>query len=217
MEYTYENPLSITSQFSFCGLPFRLDTYAGCAIGCRYCFARIRGGNIKSKKIKIANPELIITRFKNGIKNDNSGIISEFIKNRKPVHFGGMSDPFQSIENTYGSSYKVIEYLKTIDYPVVISTKSDLIGTDKYLELFKNYKSLIIQISISTLNTTNSKILEPNSPNPKNLLNCISLLQQNQINVTLRWQPYILGVSDDINYFVKQIIKNGIKHIGFEH
>lgn len=34
LEYTYNNPLSITSQFSFCGLPFRLDTYAGCSIGC---------------------------------------------------------------------------------------------------------------------------------------------------------------------------------------
>jgi DNA repair photolyase len=217
LEYNYNNPLSITSQFSFCGLPFRLDTYAGCAIGCRYCFARIRGGNIESKKIKTANPESIITRFKNGIKNENSGIISEFIKNRKPVHFGGMSDPFQSIEKPYGSSYKVLEYLKTIDYPVVISTKSDLIGTDKYLELFKNYKSLVIQISISTLDSTNSKILEPNSPNPKKLLDCVSLLQQNQINVTLRWQPYIVEVSDDINYFVKQIARTGIKHIGFEH
>jgi DNA repair photolyase len=217
LEYNYNNPLSITSQFSFCGLPFRLDTYSGCAIGCRYCFARIRGGNIESKKIKIANPQIIITRFKNAINKENSGIISEFIKNRKPLHFGGMSDPFQSIEKNYGISYTVLEYLKSIDYPVVISTKSDLIGSEKYLELFKNYKSLVIQISISTLDIKNSKILEPNSPNPKKLLDCINILQQNQINVTLRWQPYIIGISDDINYFVEEIKKTGIKHIGFEH
>ncbi len=217
MKYTYNNPLSITSQFSFCGLPFRLDTYAGCSIGCKYCFARIRGGNIESKKIKIANPNTIITRFKNGINNQNSGIISEFIKNRKPLHFGGMSDPFQSIEKTYGISYTVLDYLKSIDYPVVISTKSDLIGSKKYLELFNGYKSLVIQISISTLDYKNSKILEPNSPNPEKLLNCINLLTRNNINVTLRWQPYIIGISDDIQYFVNKIKNTGTKHIGFEH
>ncbi|MGH1385954.1 hypothetical protein [Kordia sp.] len=217
MKYNYNNPLSITSQFSFCGLPFRLDTYSGCAIGCKYCFARIRGGNFESRKIKIADPKSIITRFKNGIKNQNTGIISEFIKNRKPVHFGGMSDPFQDIEKTCGISYMVLEYLKSIDYPVVISTKSDLIGNHKYLELFKDYKSLVIQVSFSTLDHKKSKILEPNSPNPIELLNCVKLLQENKTNVTLRWQPYIIEVSDDIDYFIEEVKKTGIKHIGFEH
>ncbi len=217
MEFNYNNPLSITSQFSFCGLPFRLDTYSGCAIGCRYCFARIRGGNIESKKIKIANPKVIIKRFKNAINSDNPGIISEFIKNRNPVHFGGMSDPFQSIESIYGISYTVLEYLKSIDYPIVISTKSELIISKKYLELFKGYKSLVIQISISTLDQKKSKLLEPNSPDPEILLHCIKELIQNKINVTLRWQPYIIGLGDNFEYFVNRIKETGIKHIGFEH
>lgn len=217
MEYNYHNPLSITSQFSFCGLPFRLDTYSGCAIGCRYCFARIRGGNIESKKIKIANPDVIIKRFQNAIESKNSGIITEFIKNRNPVHFGGMSDPFQSIESIYGVSYSVLQYLKSMDYPVVISTKSDLILTPKYLDLFKDYKNLIIQISISTLAERKSKILEPNSPDPQILLQGIKELIKNKINVTLRWQPYIIEVSDDFKYFINQIKQTGIRHIGFEH
>tara|TARA_B100000378_G_scaffold271898_1_gene262962 strand:+ start:3447 stop:4673 length:1227 start_codon:yes stop_codon:yes gene_type:complete len=217
LEYNYNNPLSITSQFSFCGLPFRLDTYSGCAIGCRYCFARIRGGNIESKKIKIANPTTIINRFKKALNSENSGIISEFIRNRTPVHFGGMSDPFQSIEKNYGISYNVLEYLKSIDYPVVISTKSGLISEAKYLELFKNYKSLVLQISISTLDKTKSKILEPNSPEPENLLQSVETLVKNNINVTLRWQPYIIELGDDFNEFVERIKQTGVKHIGFEH
>jgi DNA repair photolyase len=217
LNYTYTNPLSITSQFSFCGLPFRLDTYAGCAVGCRYCFARIRGGNIQSKKIKIANPEVIIKRFENGLKNENSGIISEFIKKRVPVHFGGMSDPFQSLESKYKVTYKVLKYLKSIDYPVIISTKSDLIGEEKYQELFKGFKSLVIQISLSTLDSVKSKILEPNSPEPSILLECIKNLSANNINVTLRWQPYILDVSEEIGYFVDRVKDTGLKHIGFEH
>lgn len=59
----YTNSLSLTSQFSFCGLPFRLDTYSGCSFSCAYCFARIRGGNIETKKIKQSDSKSIIINF----------------------------------------------------------------------------------------------------------------------------------------------------------
>jgi DNA repair photolyase len=35
----YSSPLSLTSQFYFCPVPLRLDTYSGCSHGCIYCFA----------------------------------------------------------------------------------------------------------------------------------------------------------------------------------
>lgn len=215
--HTYNNPLSITSQFSFCGLPFRLDTYSGCAIGCKYCFARLRGGNINSKKLKVASANSIIKVFENVQKFNNKGIISEFIRKRVPLHFGGMSDPFQSIEKIYEVSYTVLKYLKSINYPVIISTKSDLIGTDKYLKLFNNYENLIIQVSFSTLDESKSKILEPNSPNPIRLLSIIKQLTNNNIKVSVRWQPYIIGVSENPKDFISEIASVNVKHIGFEH
>jgi len=215
--HKYNNPLSITSQFSFCGLPFRLDTYSGCAIGCKYCFARLRGGNIDSKKLKVANAESIIKVFENATRNSNKGIISEFITKKVPLHFGGMSDPFQSIEKIYEVSYDVLKYFKSINYPVVISTKSDLIGTEKYLQLFKDYENLIIQVSFSTLDELKSKILEPNSPNPKKLLTIIKHLTNESIKVSVRWQPFIIGVSDNPEDFISEIASANVKHIGFEH
>src|SRR5262249_25277318 len=44
MRKNYTNPLSLTSQFLFCGLPLRLDSYRGCAFQCYFCYARYRGG-----------------------------------------------------------------------------------------------------------------------------------------------------------------------------
>ncbi len=35
----YGSPLSMTSQFYFCPIPFRMDTYSGCYHDCLYCFA----------------------------------------------------------------------------------------------------------------------------------------------------------------------------------
>ena len=43
---SYSKPLGLTSQFRFCGNPFRLDFYKFCSFGCKYCFAR----NIKGNK-----------------------------------------------------------------------------------------------------------------------------------------------------------------------
>ena len=40
----YKYSLSITSQFYFCGIPFRLDTTPKCSLNCSYCFAMSRGG-----------------------------------------------------------------------------------------------------------------------------------------------------------------------------
>ncbi len=219
MEFNYKNPLSVTSQFGFCGLPFRMDTYSGCAFGCSYCFARLRGGNINSKKIQAADPDVIINRFKNAISSNskNQGVITEYISKRMPVHFGGMSDPFQSIEKNLNSSLKVLKYLSSINYPIVISTKSNLIITEPYIEVLKNYSNLVIQFSFSTLKDEITKVIEPNVPTPSELLKTIEVLSKNGIKTSIRWQPYIPGVSESPESFLATISNTGAKHVGFEH
>ncbi|WP_412464923.1 hypothetical protein [Flavobacterium mekongense] len=218
MEYNYENPLSVTSQFSFCGLPFRMDTYSGCAFGCAYCFARIRGGNINAKKLKAANPELIIKKFKNAQNSRiNNGLINEYITQRVPVHFGGMSDPFQSIEKYYKSSLIVLKYLALIDYPVVISTKSTLVTNAEYLSVLKSFSNLLVQFSFSTLDEKKGSTIEPNVESPIALMNAVETLSKNGIKTAIRWQPYIPFYSEEPEDFVRQIADLGVIHLGFEH
>lgn len=36
----YENPISVTAQFRFCGNPLRADMYRNCSFQCNYCFAK---------------------------------------------------------------------------------------------------------------------------------------------------------------------------------
>lgn len=219
MEYNYKNPLSITSQFSFCGLPFRMDTYSGCAFGCSYCFARLRGGNINSKKLQAADPNQIITRFRNALKStsETKSILTEYILKGVPVHFGGMSDPFQSIERNIKSSLKVLEYLSTINYPIVISTKSILPSEEPYLSILKNYPNVVVQFSFSTLDENITKTIEPNVSNPSELLKTIETLSRNNIKTSIRWQPYIPNVSESPEEFVAKVSGTGARHIGFEH
>jgi len=39
----YKYAMSVTSQFYFCGVPFRLDTSPKCLMNCAYCFAMAKG------------------------------------------------------------------------------------------------------------------------------------------------------------------------------
>lgn len=218
MIYNYKNPLSITSQFSFCGMPFRLDTYSGCTFNCIYCYSHKRGGNSDFNKIKVANPDLIIKTFENAINKPTitTGLISQYIRRKMPIHFGGMSDPFQHIEESAQVSYKVLEYLCLINYPVVISTKSTLLSTSKYLELLKSNKNIIVQYSFSTLNEVKSNLLEPNCESPNKRLEAIKILSDFGINTTIRLQPYIIGMSEEPEVFVTAISNKGIKHLTIE-
>src|SRR4051812_23386023 len=118
----FTTPLSITSQFGFCGLPLRLDSYAGCSFQCTYCFARARGGNTPSDFVRAADPGAVRRVFERSLTGGGSrvGFIGQFLRQRVPVHFGGMSDPFQKAELKHRVSAQILEIFRTHKYPLVI-------------------------------------------------------------------------------------------------
>lgn len=218
MNDNYNHPLSFTSQFSFCGLPLRLDTYSGCAFNCKYCFSNSRNGNFNNKKIRTISPPKLINKIDNAIKNikSSSGLLSQCLRHRMPIHFGGMSDPFQPMEMKTKASYHILEYLASIDYPLIISTKSILLQEKNYLNLLSNYKNVIVQISFSTLNPSAAKIVEPNCDSPVARIKLIKKLSDNGIKTMIRWQPFIIGFSESPSEFVKNILNSGAQHLIIE-
>lgn len=87
----YNYALSLTSQFYFCGIPFRLDTSPKCTLNCSYCFASSRSGR-RTQLNLIVNPDRI-RKYLERINYSNS-LNAELLSSRLPIHFGGMSDPF---------------------------------------------------------------------------------------------------------------------------
>ena len=98
---TFEG-LNVSSKFAICGLPIRLDTYKTCSFNCQYCFSNNRKIMEFKKDLQVANVKSISDRlhriFNEGIvKEDN--LLDKFIQHRITWHCGGMSDPFQPINN----------------------------------------------------------------------------------------------------------------------
>ena len=214
---TYKYNLSLTSQFYFCGIPFRLDTKPKCEFNCAYCFAMARGGR-RTETALIANKNNLKNIFSKINTPNSFGLNQELLRNRLPIHFGGMSDPFDSDESTHVS----LEFLKELqkrEYPTVISTKNtDVLLTDDVLNLLVNHKKLIIQISLTAFSDKFLNVLEPNVPDAEKRLLAIRKLKKLGINTTIRLQPIFPNlINDIIENLIPKINETDVDHIIFEH
>ena len=215
----FSNPLTLTSQFSFCGMPLRLDSYAGCAFQCTYCFARYRGGHTFGEQVRPADPGTVDRIFRRALDSTRSvvGVIAQFLRRRTPVHVGGMSDPFQPAELRHHVTESVLNTLTRYRYPTVISTRSTLPATSTFIRLLEEIRHVVIQFSFSTTRDDVARRFEPHSSAPSALLKAMESLSRRGLNVTARWQPYIPGISEPAEEFIGRVGSSGCRHVGFEH
>lgn len=215
MENNYEYALSISSQIPHCSLPLRLDSYSKCSFRCSYCFAKNRGGNHPPKGIKTINIKALENIFLR-LYEDSSheGIISQFLKRKVPIHFGGMSDPFMPYELQKKKTFETLKLLSHFQYPTIISTKGNLLLEDSYIDLISKGK-FVIQISFSSLNDGISKSLEINTPLPSERLAMIKLIASS-CWVSARLQPMIPGDLESAKEAVVKLALAGVKHVSVE-
>lgn len=214
----YTNPLSLTSQFFFCGLPLRLDSYRGCAFQCSFCYARYRGGKTSGPGVLPADPNTLQRIFERAFHSDlPAGILGQFLRRRVPVHFGGMSDPFQPAERSFGVTRRYLETLLEFQYPTVISTRSTMPAAEPYLSLLRHMKYVVVQFSFTSTRADVSNQLEPHSPNPVDLLKTMERLSACGIATTCRWQPYVPRVSESPRSFMRSVAATGARHVALEH
>ena len=200
IKYGYQSP-RWTGEIADCSLPLTFDTYSNCSFGCVYCFSQYQRGiggakeDYFSKKVKAVNPEKIKKIF--SLEDKNSQFY-HYIKTRRPIQYGGLSDQFDGFEKKYGVTYEILKYLREINYPICFSTKSAWVFHDpKYRELFKGADNWNVKFSIITLDERDAKRIEVGVPTPRERLD--AMREYNKLSkggTTLRLRPFIVGVSD---------------------
>lgn len=123
------------SQVVLCDVPIRFDTYEGCSHNCSYCFVK------RKNTLDVSNGESVdsLKRFIAGARNMDT----EWCDWDIPLHWGGMSDPFQPIELERGRSLEALKVFAETQYPFIVSTKSDLISKEPYLSLIKECNCVV--------------------------------------------------------------------------
>ena len=171
------------SQAVLCEYPIRLDTYSGCSHGCKYCFARTK---VDIEKITMKNCAKQLRGFVEGKRT----IMTNWCDWPIPLHWGGLSDPFQPIEREAGASLECLKVFAETGYPVIISTKGKLIAEEPYLSLIRS-SNAVVQVSMVC---SSYDKMEPGAPAFEERLAMVEKLAGNCRRVIVRAQPYITGV-----------------------
>jgi len=190
-----------TGEIADCSLPVTLDTYSNCSFGCVYCFSQYQraiGGGAEdylSKNVKAVNVDAIKKLFKG---EDEKSQFWKYIKDKRPIQYGGLSDQFDGFEKQYGKTYEILKFLKEINYPICFSTKSAWVFKDpKYQELFRGADNWNVKFSIITLDPDDAKAIEVGVPSPQERLEAMRIYNSlSKGGTTLRLRPFIIGVSD---------------------
>ena len=192
------------SQIVLCDLPVRFDTYRGCSHMCKYCFTQ--------KKTDLAVVE----------RGESQKALRDFIGGKRsketnwcdwniPLHWGGMSDPFQPAEREHKVSLECLKVFAETQYPFVVSTKGRLICEGEYLDLIKRC-NCVVQISLVCPEFDQ---LEPGAPPFEERLEMVRTLAPHK-RVNVRMQPYMVEVHDSIMQSVRRIADAGAHGIVVE-
>ena len=191
-----ENPRSVITRNSSPDIAFdrSINPYRGCEHGCIYCFARPThaflgySAGLDFETRLIARP------------NAPKRLAQELSHPRyevAPIAIGTNTDPYQPIEARYRVMRGVLEVLSRFRHPVTIVTKGTLIERDiDLLGEMARAELVRVGISITTLDATMSRRMEPRVPSPKRQLQIIERLAAEGIPVRVMVAPVVPGLTD---------------------
>lgn len=189
-----------TAEYPDCSMPMTFDTYSNCSFGCIYCFSQFqRGlGNAKEKYLRKEVHAVNVDKVKKIFLEPDSSQFGEYVKARKVMQWGGLSDQFDEFEREYGVTLELLRFFREIDYPICFSTKGTWwLDDSRYTELFKDNPKWNCKFSIITNREDHAKIIEAGVDSPQKRIEAIEKFANlNAGGATLRLRPFIIGISN---------------------
>ena len=195
-QYFFERPKSIVSVSNSpdLGLMHSVNPYQGCEHGCTYCYARNSHNywgfdsalDFESKiVVKKTAPQLLeqyLTKFQGQVT---------------PIFLSGNTDCYQPAERKFQLTRELLHVLYRFRYPVGLITKNSLILRDLDI-LTKLAKENLVKVfvSITTLDESIRRIMEPRTASVQKRLNVIETLSSSNIPVGIMNAPIIPGLTD---------------------
>jgi DNA repair photolyase len=173
---------------------FSVNPYRGCQHGCVYCYARptheymgLSAGLDFETKIFIKEdaPELLRKEL------SKKKWVPQFIS------LSGVTDAYQPIERQLKLTRRCLEVLRDFRNPVGIVTKNALVERDAdLLAELAEFGASHVYLSITTLDASLTRILEPRASMPEARLRAIETLAKAGIPVGVMNAPIIPGLND---------------------
>ncbi len=193
---TEECARSIISSNASPDVPFEqsVNPYRGCEHGCTYCYAR------PSHSYLELSPGIDFETRLFAKTNAVDLLRTELAKPRyvpSPIALGANTDCYQPVERKYRLTRGIIELLAECRHPLTIVTKSALVERDLDLLAPMARDNLVrVYVSISTLDRTLARRLEPRAASPQRRLDTLRALASAGIPCGVMVAPIIPALSD---------------------
>jgi DNA repair photolyase len=195
-EVRLERPRSAITYNRSPDLPFdrSINPYRGCEHGCIYCYARPSHAFLNLSPGLDFETRLIA---RPGIAEVLEGELRRPSYRPEAISIGTNTDPYQPIEREHGLMRQVLAVLSTFRHPVWITTRGTLVERDIDLIAPMAAQGLAsVSISVTTLDETIARKMEPRAPSPRRRLAMIRALAQAGIPVRIQVSPLIPALTD---------------------
>ena len=171
-----------------------INPYRGCEHGCIYCFARpthcylghSAGLDFETKLYAKINAAELLER--------------ELAHPRympKYIALGAVTDPYQPIERERRITRSILEVLDRTSHPVGIVTKSALVVRDIDILSRMAARDLVkVAISVTTLDRSLARKMEPRASTPPKRLEAIRALAEAGVPVAVMTAPIVPALND---------------------
>lgn len=177
-----------------------LNPYRGCAHACRYCYARAThqylelgpGADFDQVLFAKLNIAEVLRRelARPGWRAGAGGP-------RQSVTIGTAADPYQPIDGRYRLTRGCLEAIAEAAVPCGLLTKGTLVVRDvDVLAAIAARSRLTVHFSLSTVDPTLARALEPSAPPPASRLRALERLRANGIDARVLLCPVIPGLTD---------------------
>jgi DNA repair photolyase len=176
------------------GFDRSINPYRGCEHGCVYCFARPTHSYLNLSPGLDFETKLVAKR--NAVELLQRELASPSYK-PQVIALGVITDAYQPIERELKLTRGIVEILTRARHPFGLITKSSLIERDIDLLAPAAAEGVVAAtISITTLDHSLSRILEPRAASPTRRLRTVSILAAAGIPVTVNVAPIIPFINE---------------------
>ena len=216
-EVRAEAAKSIIARNASPDVPFTqsINPYRGCEHACGYCYSRPSHAYVN------LSPGLDFeTRL--FYKTDAAGLLARELSAKSyrcsPIALGTNPDPYQPIERRYRVTREILELLSACDHPATIVTKgASLIARDVELLTGMAKRRLVaVFISITTLDRSLKRRLEPRAASPSARLEAVRRLSEAGVPVGVMVAPVIPALTDhELERILEAAVEAGATSAGY--
>ena len=203
------------------------DVFAGCSMGCWWCFCREMEEQLYNRYYDGWSRDLVrpcsVDDYKSlfdrafGSNKPSSDWIVKCLRYGLPFNMGSKAETFCREDQKSEVVVPILELFKDYKVPIIIETKSHYIGLKRYMDILKDMNVAVIVAIMGGSDTLNFK-LEPGAPHASMRWALVEELNKRKIWTAVRWEPILIGINSKeemLEDYADMMIRSGAKHLSF--